>query len=94
MVQFVDSHPWAGIDKHLKKPTRKPVIAVIADVAADAPEMLHLRKGDALVCEASDATIASAATNADALRRIRQCGVTVFSVQGLHAKITSHANGV
>ncbi len=33
-------------------------------VAADAPEMLHLRKGDALVCEVSDATIASAATNA------------------------------
>jgi hypothetical protein len=87
MVKFVGSHPWAAIEKDLKKPTRKPVIAVIAYVAADAPEMLHLRKGDALVCEASDKMIASAATNADALRRIRQRGVTVFSVQGLHAKV-------
>ena len=87
MVKFVGSHPWAAIEKDLKKPTRKPVIVVIAYVAADAPGMLHLRKGDALVCEASDATVASAATNADALRRIRQRGVTVFSVQGLHAKV-------
>lgn len=87
MVKFVGSHPWAAIEKDLRKPTRKPVIVVIAYVATNAPEMLHLRKGDALVCEASDPTIANGATNADALRRIRQRGVTVFSVQGLHAKV-------
>ncbi len=47
----------------------------------------HLRRGDVLICDASDLAIESGPTHADALSASLRTGVNVRSVQGLHAKI-------
>ena len=83
MVKFVGSYPRAAIEKVLKKPTRKPVIVVIAYVATDATEMLHLRKDDALVREASDTTVASAATHTHRYGP-RQSDISICDFGGPH----------
>lgn len=87
MATFFGDTPWPRIEKDLASTKRGPVVAVVAYVGQAAPGMLHLREGDALVCDASEAAIRQGHTHAPALRAINRKGVEVFSVQGLHAKV-------
>ena len=78
--------PWKHIRSELRPKGRAPVIAVVAYVGADAPEMLPLRRGDFLVCDGSNIAIRQALTSAKSLWQYAQRGVVVFSHEGLHAK--------
>lgn len=87
MAKFEAGHPWPAICKDLGRERRGPVIAVIAYVGVDSPQVALLRKGDALVCDADPRTIARASTSASALSKAKKRGVAVFSCPGLHAKV-------
>ena len=50
---------------------------------------MPLRKGDILVCDASDVAIRSRLTSVEALRTFRRRGVHLFSKAGLHAKVVT-----
>lgn len=63
------------------------MIAVVAYIGVDAPEVMPLRKGDFLVCDASKLSVKQGPTSAKALLEFDKSGIRVFSVQGLHAKV-------
>lgn len=63
------------------------MIAVVAYIGVDAPEIMQLRKGDFLVCDASELSIKQGLTRAKALLAYDKSEVRVFSVKGLHAKV-------
>lgn len=56
-------------------------------VGAGASDVMPLRKGDMLVCDASPAAIKRRLTSTKALRQYDRMGVSVFSLAGLHAKV-------
>lgn len=82
MLRIVSDGLWSEIRK-LRRP-RGAVSAAIAYVTSDA--YLKLRRGDVLVCDASDSAIASGQTSTDVLRAAFARGAKVFSSPGLHAK--------
>lgn len=59
-------------------------IAVVAYVTKDH---LNLGRGDMLICDASDRTIAQGATSAQVLKRFLSAKVELFHLPSLHAKI-------
>jgi len=87
MSGYPDPGPWTHIRRDLVKRGRPPVIAVVGYVGAGAPEVMPLRRGDMLVCDASPAAIKRRLTSTKALRQYDRIGVTVFSLAGLHAKV-------
>jgi hypothetical protein len=89
MTGFPNGGPWPAITKEVSKPNRRSLIAVISYVGKHAPELLPLRRGDWLVCDASPIAIRQQLSNTDALLKFHRKGVVVFSVQGLHAKVVS-----
>jgi len=66
---------------------RRPVKAVVAYIGADGPVLLKLRRGDTLVCDASDIAVRAGMTSAAALRTFVNRGVVLYSIEGLHAKV-------
>jgi hypothetical protein len=48
---------------------------------------LNFRKGDFLICDASDASIKAGMTSAAALRSLFQSGAKIYSFDGLHTKL-------
>ena len=83
---FGDAKPWVRITKRVKE-TKGRVVAAIAYVARDAPDLLPLKKGDILVCDAEDASIKAGRTSACALWKYHKRGVTIYKHRGLHAKV-------
>ncbi len=83
---FGDAKPWVRITKRVKE-TKGRVVAAIAYVARDAPNLLPLKKGDILVCDAEDASIKAGRTSAEALWKYHKRGVTIYKHRGLHAKV-------
>lgn len=79
--------PWPAIRRDLDRPNRRPVVAVIGYIGKDAPTVMRLRKGDILVCDASETAVKGRLTNAAALQSFRKRGVRLFSLSGLHAKV-------
>ena len=69
------------------KAGRKPVVAAVGYIGVNAPTVMPLRRGDILVCDASDPAIRGRLTSAAALATFHRKGVAVFSVDGLHAKV-------
>jgi ketosteroid isomerase-like protein len=63
------------------------VVAVVAYVGKDAPQVMPLRSGDVLVCDATDPAVKGRLTSVAALRTYRRRGVELFSVECLHAKV-------
>jgi hypothetical protein len=60
---------------------------VVAYVGADAPQVMPLRRGDSLVCDASTRSIKGRLTSANALLKYHRRGVAVYSLDDLHAKV-------
>ena len=83
---FGDAKPWVQITKRVEE-TKGRVVAAIAYVAKDAPDLLPLKEGDILVCDAEDASIKAGRTSAEALWKYHKRGVTIYKHRGLHAKV-------
>lgn len=81
------SGPWPAIRQDLERPNRRDVVAVVAYIDKDAPTVMPLRRGDVLVCDASDPAIKGRLTSVAALKVYRRRGVHLFSLAGLHAKV-------
>lgn len=81
--------PWSAIKRDLVRPGRRPVIAVVAFIGRHAPTVMPLRRGDMLVCDASDLAVKQQLSSPTSLRSYHRKGVAIFSVQGLHAKVIS-----
>ncbi len=82
----VNDRPWHVISPRVKQAT-KNVIATIAYIGIDAPDILRLGRGHILVCDASKAAISQGSTSAKALKKYRDRGVKIYSHPGLHAKV-------
>lgn len=82
----VNDRPWLVISPRVKQST-KNVVAAIAYIGIDAPEILRLGRGHILVCDASEAAIGQGSTSAKALKKYRDRGVRIYSHPGLHAKV-------
>lgn len=89
MSGFPQPGPWTSIGKDLSRPNRRAVIAVISFVGHHAPQVMNLKRGDILVCDASEQAIKQQLTSIRALRTYYRKGVEIFSIQGLHAKVIS-----
>lgn len=87
MVGYPGAGPWPAIRRDLERPSRRPVVAVVAFIGVDAPTVMPLRRDDTLVCDASRLAIARGLTNVSALRTFRRRGIQIFSISGLHAKV-------
>jgi hypothetical protein len=74
---------WKEIAKRAKTARRKK--AAIAYVTKASP--LALKRGDVLVVDASDGAIASGQTSAAVLSSLLKKGVSLYSHNGLHAKV-------
>ena len=92
MNEFVGTSPWAAITKDVARKRRGPVVAAISYVGVKAPEVLPLREGDFLICDASERAIKQGVTSAKALVAFLRVGVRVFSHEGLHSKVIAAEN--
>lgn len=88
-----NSEPWVAI-KRAVAGTKQQVVVAVAYIGSDAPRLLPLKRGDILVCDASEASIKSRTTSADALRTFHNRGVKIYSREGLHSKIVVLADRV
>ena len=77
---------WPAIKMRIRSQS-KQVIAAVAYVGVDAPDILPLRRGDLLVCNASKAAVMQGSTSALALETYSKRGVLIFSQPRLHGKV-------
>lgn len=92
MNEFVGTSPWAAIAKDVARKRRGPIVAAVSYVGVNALEVLPLRKGDFLICDASERAIKQGVTSAKALSKFLRLGVQVFSHEGLHSKVVASEN--
>lgn len=83
MLRVVSGGLWAEIKKLGKNSKTKA--GAIAYVTTDAP--VKFKRGDILVCDASDNAIASGQTSARVLRAAHKRGAKLYSSPGLHSKV-------
>ena len=86
-MTFCAPEPWVSLTVELTRKKRRPVTAVIAYVGKTTDEVLKLRGGDTLVCDASPEAVRVGSTDASVLKRYYNDDVQVLSVPGLHAKL-------
>lgn len=89
MNEFVGTSPWVAITRDVARKRRGPVVAAISYVGVSAAEVLPLRKGDFLICDASERAIKQGVTSARSLASYLRIGVKVFSHEGLHSKVVA-----
>ena len=79
---------WPIIYEQIKKTKKsQQIFAAIAYVGVDAAKLMPLRRGDVLVCNASDAAIKQGSTSAKALQTFFDKGVKIFNEPALHGKV-------
>lgn len=61
--------------------------ATLAAIAYYSQDLLKLKKGDTLVCDASEPTIKSGGTRAAVLLKLHHKGVKIYNQDTLHAKV-------
>ena len=76
---------WSAITRAVAR-SRGTVYAAIGYVGMAAPDILPLKRGDVLICDASPGTVAAGATRPEPLATYLRRGVEVWSLEGLHAK--------
>jgi hypothetical protein len=89
MNEFLGTSPWTAITKDVARKRRGPVVAAISYVGVSAAAVLPLRKGDFLICDASERAIKQGVTSAKSLASYLRNGVKVFSHEGLHSKVVA-----
>jgi hypothetical protein len=89
---YPSPNPWNKIRTDLVSGRRGPVIAVVGYIGVDAPNVMPLRAGDSLVCDASPSAIKSRLTSTKALLDYDRKGVAIYSLEDLHAKVIASRN--
>ena len=85
-----DKSVWPIIKSQIKSTKKSQQIFVaIAYVGIDAAKIMPLRRGDVLVCNASDAAIKQGSTSARALETFFNRGVQIFNEPRLHGKVVT-----
>ena len=85
-----DKSVWPIIKSQIKSTKKSQQIFVaIAYVGVDAAEIMPLRRGDVLVCNASDAAVKQGSTSARALGTFLNRGVQIFNEPRLHGKVVT-----
>lgn len=82
MEQFITGDIWTEANKYLTG--MQKITACIAYVTSDN---LKLKKGDILVCDASNYSIKNGNTSADILEIYFKKGIKLYSNQDLHSKL-------
>ena len=83
MDQVLTGDVWAQFGRIANRSDRK--IAAIAYFYRD--NGLRFRKGDLLICDASERAIANGSTSAKLLAALHERGVELWNLNGLHAKV-------
>jgi hypothetical protein len=83
---LAEGEPWVAVSAALGRPGRRRAYLAIGFVSRTAEELLDLKPGDVLVCDASVPAIKMGATDPPVLKRLVNAGVVVHSCAGLHAK--------
>jgi hypothetical protein len=82
MNRLLSYNLWPTISKLAKNSVKRAAIAYVSNDVH-----LQFGDGDLLVCDASQAAIKAAQTDAQVLKRAFDRGATLYSLTGLHAKI-------
>lgn len=77
---------WTAITPAVQSASGR-VVAAVGYVGANGHAHLPLKRGDLLICDASEPAVRSGATNPAGLRPFLAAGVEVWTHQGLHAKV-------
>jgi hypothetical protein len=85
-TRFIAENVWREITAATKKKRGRAFVAVPYFGEAGS-RLLPLRKGDTLLVNASDAAVKSGQTHPQALRRLLNKGVKLYTLGTLHAKI-------
>jgi hypothetical protein len=83
MEKIFTNESWKQILEIL--PKKKPRFAAVAYVSSGCP--IDFRKGDTLICDASERAIKYGETDANTLKMLHGNGVEIFSLENLHAKV-------
>lgn len=79
---------WPIIKNQIRRVRKtQQIFAAIAYIGKDASTLMPLRKGDILVCNASDVAIKLGSTSAKALEIFNNRGVQIFNESRLHGKV-------
>lgn len=82
MQRVLSSDLWKAVRTRARKARcRKAAIAYVTK------DLIHFRKGDILVVDASAYAVACGETNAKVLRALHKKGVSLYHCAGLHAKV-------
>ena len=86
MTSFLTSKQiWEEIEQRTKKSKR--IYAAVAYIGIRGSSLLHLKKGDKLVCDMSLTAVKQGITNPFEIQNFIKRGVEVFSRDNLHAKM-------
>ena len=88
MDRLLTKNTWTQVAKTIGNEKQK--LAAIAYVSSDSN--LRFKKGDILVCDASEQAIKSGETSAKTLKVFFEAGATLYSCPNLHAKILTCGN--
>jgi len=90
MDQILTDNIWKQVARHARSCRKR--IAALAYISTD--QQIKFRKGDILVCDASDTAVKTGETSAAVLAKWYKGGVRIYSRPGLHAKILVMGNNV
>lgn len=82
MDRIITNNVWSQVKKLIGKQNK---VAAIAYVSKGTP--LSFRRGDTLICDASDNAIKTGETDAGMIKSFLQAGASVYSCPTLHAKL-------
>jgi hypothetical protein len=83
MDQILTDNVWKQVAPYARSCRRR--LAALAYVSIDTH--IRFKRGDMLVCDASDASIKAGETSAAVLSKWHKAGVRIYSRPGLHAKV-------
>jgi hypothetical protein len=84
--EFITEGLWQEITRSAKK-SKKPSRVAVAYFAEGASRLLPLAQNSRLVVDASDGAVSSGQTCPFDLDKLMKRGVSIYSVQNLHAKV-------
>lgn len=76
------------------KSLQRPRTVTYAAIAYYSKDLLHLKKGDILVCDASEVSISLGKSSGKLLLKLHKKGVKIYSEPALHAKVACIGSSV
>jgi len=73
---------------------QRPRTVTFAAIAYYSKDLLHLKKGDTLVCDASDVSISLGKSSGKLLLKLHKKGVKIYSQPALHSKVACIGSSV